>query len=168
MNLKYPRDLLKWRHYSYSSSLPKPKQMALQRYDGLGQLKKTKNDDSSQCQFGGLTIDMLFYGESPEHHLSKQIPNIDYEIEVVQTEEEACYGLQPYIKISAQQLASIVKDDNLIFLDGNCLYEKEIKTLECNGGVSTSSNNKLNYTKPYISHHAKKRSLILKAASAVA
>ncbi|WP_133128964.1 hypothetical protein [Legionella nagasakiensis] len=119
--LKYPRDYLHWIEIKTNicdlQTVETEIKLPKLRYDGLGQLKKRRNDDSHFCQFGGLTLDMLLYGELPQHGLSKSIPNIDYEIEFIPTEEESAYGLQAYVKLSTQRLASIVTDDNLIVLD---------------------------------------------------
>ena len=115
--LKYPRDCLHWRQYYTTFQSGKiHSEVAAQRYNGLGQLKKRKTDDSHRCQFGGVTVDMLLYNEFPKHELSKSMPRIDYEIELVPTEEEARYGLQPYLKFPAIELSSIIADNNLIIL----------------------------------------------------
>ncbi len=115
--LKYPRDYLHWRELiSTTTSDTDKKYYAEHRYNGLGQLKIRTNEDTHCCQFGGLTVDMLFYGERPTHGLSKSIPNVVYEIEFVCTEDESNIGLQPYIKIPKNEIGEILSDDNLIVI----------------------------------------------------
>lgn len=125
--LKYSRNLLRWRQYlsstqnqSLSCDL-----YAIQRYDGLGQLKRYKTDDSFQCQFGGLTIDMLLYKEFPEHHLHKEKPSIACEIELVPTQEEFEHGLQPYIKISSHNLRTSITDNDIMIMTENSTLNKK-------------------------------------------
>jgi hypothetical protein len=112
--LKYPRDYLHWRELIFTTTCNTDKKYAEHRYNGLGQLKIRTNEDSHCCHFGGLTVDMLFYGERPTHGLSKSIPNVEYEIEFVCTEDESNIGLQPYIKIPKNEISQILSDDNLI------------------------------------------------------
>lgn len=113
--LKYPRDYLHWRErVSATTCSNDKKDYSEHRYHGLGQLKIRKNEDTHLCQFGGLTVDMLLYGEHPIHGLSKSIPNVEYEIEFLCTEDEFNIGLQPYIKIPKNEIGEILSDDNLI------------------------------------------------------
>ncbi len=83
------------------------------RYKGYGQLKKTENDDSHTCQFGGYTLDMLMLGKPPYHYASKDKYDKYYEIEFVPTYEEAKYGLQPLIKIPKNKVLDEISDKNL-------------------------------------------------------
>lgn len=112
--IKYPRDLLLWRHV-YLEEIEKT--YAPQRYAGLGQLKKFKTDDCLQCHHGGLTVDMLLYQEDPKHDFTSNTSEQGCNVELVQTEEEAHYGLQPYVKIPYSKLSFIITDDNFVFLD---------------------------------------------------
>lgn len=166
--LKYPRDCLRWREIKTNICDPQILETRIKlptlRYDGLGQLKKRRNDDSHFCQFGGLTVDMLLYGELPQHGLSKSIPNIDYEIEFIPTKEESTYSLQAYVKLSSQRLASIVTDDNLIVL------ERPRSPDEITGNKLDGQQYGLNSNKKikHVFHHANKRAAILRAASAIA
>lgn len=115
--LKYPRDYLHWRERTYSGTyMNDTMDYAEHRYDGLGQLKNRRNEDTHHCQFGGVTVDMLLYGDQPFHGLSKSIPNIEYEVEFVPTKSEADVGLQPYIKFSKDEIGKILSDRNLIVI----------------------------------------------------
>lgn len=80
------------------------------RLRGFGQLKKTKPDDAFQCSIGGVTIEMLRHSELP-------ITNINhYRIELVPTQDEISYGLQPYIIVEQGELMPAVADDRIGFL----------------------------------------------------
>lgn len=113
--LKYPRKYLQWREGPGQVTANQP-HLPQQRYDGFGQLKRKITEDRHFGQFGGLTVDMLFFNELPVHGLARLIPGSEHEIEFVPTKEEAEYGLQPYIKFPADEMLSIITDENLIFL----------------------------------------------------
>ncbi len=115
--LKYPRKYLQWRERSVSDS-ENQSHLPDIRYDGFGQLKRKMTEDRHFCHFGGLTVDMLFFNETPCHELSKLIPSSEHEIEFVPTKEEAKYGLQPYIKFPDNQLQNIISDHALLILHG--------------------------------------------------
>lgn|SRR3990167_2639772 len=109
--LKYPRKYIRWRENSHKSlELTNGGYFAAQRYNGLGELKIIKEHDSYRCQFGGLTIDMLLYGEKPEYCTSMPV----YEIEFVPTKAEYDVGLQAYVSIPSDEIEKILSDENLI------------------------------------------------------
>lgn len=97
--------------------------IAKQRFDGFGQLKKNQSDDSFCCRFGGLAIDMLRHNRLP-----KTITN-HFRIELVPTKDEDMYGLQPYIIISQEELATALAEDRLGFLDNIGSNDSPKKTI---------------------------------------
>ena len=99
---------------------------AKQRLDGFGQLKKIESDDTFQCQFGGLTINMLRHNKWPKTAINH------YQIELVPTEEEIVYGLQPYIKVFQSELMTAIADDRLGFLESQSLPQVKTKTKQNN------------------------------------
>ena len=86
---------------------------AKQRLDGFGQLKQHENDDTFLCRFGGLAIDMLRHNKLPKTAINH------YQIELVPTNEEIIYGLQPYIKVSQNELMMAIADDRIGFLEAD-------------------------------------------------
>lgn len=112
--LKYPY-AIQWRVISKKDDATLPKM----RYEGFGQLKAQQEDDTSQCQFGGYTLDMLVLSKKPFHCLQKNNFDQLYSIEFVPTAEEAKYGLQPYIEIPKSELVEAIADKNLVVIDVN-------------------------------------------------
>lgn len=125
LSLKYPRKYLNWReNWGKLLVVTCKEYFASQRYDGLGELKVAKAEDSFRGQFGGLTVDMLIYGETPEYCTSKPV----YEIELVPTRAEYDVGLQAFITIPPEEIKKILADENLIVTmpDKNqCLVQRE-------------------------------------------
>lgn len=119
--LKYPRKYLRWREgWQAMLDAAKTSYFADLRYDGFGQLKVANTDDTFRCQFGGLTIDMLFHGEKPEYCTSKPV----YEIEFVPTKIEYEAGLQPYAAIPQNEVDEILSNENLILVAPDKSEEK--------------------------------------------
>lgn len=112
--IKYNPDHLKHDQHNYPFT---QKEIATQRYKGFGQLKRNKEDTLGQGAFGGFSVDMLLFDEEPNHFLSKENKSIPYQVELVPTEEEACYGLRPYIEIHPSEFYSKMTDEKLVFLD---------------------------------------------------
>lgn len=108
---------------------------ATQRLDGFGQLKKNESDDTFGCGFGGLTINMLRHNK-----LLKTTIN-HYRIELVPTQEEIIYGLQPHIKVSQSELMTAIADDRLGFLEEDILSGNMTQTIEQDNVLKQKINN---------------------------
>ncbi|BCA93813.1 hypothetical protein TUM19329_01740 [Legionella antarctica] len=91
---------------------------ATQRLDGFGQLKQNVSDDTFDCRFGGLTVDMLRHNKLPQ-----KTSGTYYEVEIVSTKEEVVYDVQPFIKISHDELIAAIADDRLGFLEDITLHQ---------------------------------------------
>lgn len=91
---------------------------ATRRWDGFGQLKQNVSDDTFGCRFGGLTVDMLRHNKLPQ-----KTSGTYYEVELVPTKEEVVCDVQPYIKISHDELIAAIADDRLGFLEDITLHQ---------------------------------------------
>lgn len=107
-----------------SKSWVKHNLTATQRLDGFGQLKKIESDDTFGCGFGGLTINMLRHYKLPKTTINH------YQIELVPTQEEIIYDLQPHIKVSQSELMAAIADDRIGFLEDNAFSENMTQAIE--------------------------------------